>query len=512
MFTLDALLRTQATDRPEQTALIFGDTVLSYADLHRRTDQLARYLRSKGIEEGSRVGILAKNTHAFYETLFACAKVGAVLVTFNWRLSPRELAAILADSEAGLLLVDEEFLPNLPDECAECVTTGSDYEAALAPHAFEADLLVDNSFRSRGSSPVLQLYSSGTTGLPKGIVITHENLSKTPKNAVRLFGMSADTVNLVVAPLFHVGGLGYGLHGFMVGGTTVVSAAADPATLCQLIERWGITHSFMVPSMIQQLIDSEEIQDTEISTLERIAFGGAPVSDALYRRGTAALGCELTAVYGMTETSGTVVADYPGLSEEGGPRRPADACGKLLPWIGEVAIFSPETGEPCAVGETGEIWVRSPQVVDGYWKRPEETASTFRADGWFRTGDAAYIDADGFVFLKDRIKDMIISGGENVFPAEVEAVLAELPDVREVAVIGVPSEKWGETVKAVIVSRADAALDEAQVMAYARENLAHFKCPTSVDFVGELPHNSSGKILKAELRAQFSQSAQSQVV
>lgn len=502
-FTLDGMVREQARERPDRAALVCVDKTLTFRDLDERTDQLSRVFQDHGVGKGDRVGILARNSHAFFEALFACAKVGAVLVTLNWRLSRRELSAILTDSDSSLLLADEEFHGNLPDDCSPWIRLGEDYERELASHSSGVPEPTEVAFQSRGSTPVLQLYSSGTTGLPKGIVITHDNLSQTPVTAEKLFGMDAKTVNLVVSPLFHVGGLGYGLHAFTVGGTTVISAAADPGTLCHLVQKWGVTHSFMVPSMIQQLIDSDEIRGTDISTLERIAFGGAPVSDALRRRGTTVLECEFTAVYGMTEASGTVVGDYPGEAGDSGREKPTEACGKPLPWIGEIGIFDPETGAPCAVDETGEVWIRSPQIVGGYWKRPDDTAASFRADGWFRSGDAAYMDEDGYVFLKDRIKDMIISGGENVFPAEVEAVIAELPQVREVAVIGVPSERWGETAKAIISLGAGAELSEDAVIAYSRENLAHFKCPTSVEFVEDLPHNSSGKILKAELRAQY---------
>jgi acyl-CoA synthetase (AMP-forming)/AMP-acid ligase II len=508
-FTLAGLIREQAAGRADDTALIYNDLTYSYRELDERSSQLANALAARGISAGDRVALLARNCPVFYEAVFACSKLGAVLVALNWRLSARELETIVTDSDSKIHLVDDEFAANLVSGPTVTVTVQHDYESLLAEQPAIDPGLESGAPPIGGETPVLQLYSSGTTGQPKGIVITNDNLSKTPVTAEDLFLMSSDTVNLVISPLFHIGGIGYGMHAFTRGGATVIATAADAETLCGLIERWGVTHSFMVPSMIQSLVDSPRLATADSSSLQTIAFGGSPISETLFRRASAALGCGFTAVYGMTETSGTVVGDVPDPSASDDDRlRTLGSCGRPLPWMGEIGIFDPVTAEPAQPGVTGEIWVRSQQVMSGYWKRPDATAEAIRPDGWFRTGDAAYRDENGYFFLQDRLKDMIISGGENVFPAEVESVVYELPAIRDVAVIGVPSEKWGETVKAVATLRPGHETTAAEVIAYTRANLAHYKCPTSVDFVDELPHNSAGKILKPEVRSWYRANAE----
>lgn len=504
-FTLARLISEQAARNPENIALVHGERLLSYRELDARSNRLANLLAGYGVGYGDRVTLLARNHSTFFEAAFACSKLGAVLAGLNWRLSPRELDVIVNDAGAEVELVENEFASKLRPNNAVRISAEDNYEDLLtsASDTPPSDL-VESDTPIDGATAVLQLYSSGTTGAPKGVVISNDNLSQTPQSAARLYNMGPSTVNLVVSPLFHIGGIGYGLHALTVGGQTVIATAADGDTLCRLIERWGVTNSFMVPSMIQSLIEAPIFASSDLSSLDCIAFGGAPISEALYRRASSELGCGFTAVYGMTETSGTVIADYPdpSITEETRIQK-LGTCGRPLPWTGEVGIFDYETGTRCAPGATGEIWVRSQQVTTGYWHRPEATSQALRPDGWFRTGDAAYQDADGFIYLQDRLKDMIISGGENVFSSEVESVIAELAQVQQVAVIGVPSEKWGETVKAVVCLRPGKTTTEAEIIAYTRENLAHYKCPTSVDFVDELPANSSGKILKPELRRRY---------
>jgi acyl-CoA synthetase (AMP-forming)/AMP-acid ligase II len=249
---------------------------------------------------------------------------------------------------------------------------------------------------------------------------------------------------------------------------------------------------------VQMVIEAPEVTSTDLSSLRLVAYGGAPMTEALLRRAMAVLGCEFVGVYGSTETSGTVVFLPP---QDHVPSR-LRSIGKPLPWV-ELRIVDPMSTDDAAPGAVGEIWVRSPVVTPGYWRQPEMTAAALVEGGWLRTGDAAYADEEGFLFLHDRLKDMLITGGENVYPAEVENVLADHPDIAQVAVIGVPSERWGETVKACVVPRSGCVIDPAEVIAFCRERLAHYKCPTSVDVVDELPRNASGKILKTELRRTY---------
>jgi acyl-CoA synthetase (AMP-forming)/AMP-acid ligase II len=262
-----------------------------------------------------------------------------------------------------------------------------------------------------------------------------------------------------------------------------------------------VTHAFFVPTVIHSLVSYPGVDEMRLKSLQRIIYGAAPISETLLTRAIQVFECGFNHAYGMTETSGTVVTLQPEDHDPGGPDvGRLRSCGRAVPWV-ELGIFDPNSGERVPVGVVGEIWIRSGMNTPGYWNKPAETAAAINADGWLRTGDAASQDAEGFVYIQDRYKDMIVSGAENVFPAEVENVLSQHPAVAEVAVIGVPHERWGETVKAVVVPRAGAEASEADLIAFARSRLAHYKCPTSVAVVEALPKSPSGKILKRELRA-----------
>ena len=350
--------------------------------------------------------------------------------------------------------------------------------------------------------PCLLLYSSGTTGKPKGITISNENLSHSATMAREGFRMDADSVNLVGSPLFHIGGAGYGLMAQTTGGTTVIMRAAAPGGILEAIAAERVTHAFLVPAVIQTVIDFPTVADYDLSSLRLISYGAAPMNETLLRRAIGVLGCDFLGVYGMTETSGTVVCLVPEDHEPDGERsRLLRSVGKPLPWL-EIRISAVGEDAELPPGEVGEICVRSGQNTPGYWNQPETTRQAL-AGGWLRTGDAAYRDEEGYVFLHDRIKDMVISGGENVYPAEVENALSEHPDVAEVAVIGVAHERWGETVKAIVVRREGSEVDGEELREFTRARLARYKCPTSVDFRAELPRNAAGKVMKHALRAEY---------
>ena len=473
------------------------DVTLTFADLQRRSSQTARLLAARGIGRGDRVAILDKNSPTFYDVLFGAAKLGAVLIGLNYRLAAGELQAIVADAEPRLSFVSDSLRPLLP-ATASAVAIGPEFDALRA-----GEDSTDVQAETAPGDIVLQLYSSGTTGRPKGAMLTNANLSWTIRMGREHYAMSAASVNLVPSPLFHIGGVGYGLTTMGQGGHTVLVRDVDPGVMLGLIARHRVTHSFMVPSVIQMLIEHPDIAGTDLSSLQRVAYGGASMGQSLLVNAIGTLGCEFMAVYGMTETAGTVISMAPADHDPGGPRAGLlRSIGQSLPWV-ETRIADPLTGADTPVGTVGEIWVRSPQNMAGYWGQPELTAATLVADGWLRTGDAAYEDADGFVFMHDRIKDMVVTGGENVYPAEVEKVMAGHPAVREVAVIGVPSDRWGETVKAVVVVRPGASLDPAELIAWTRDRLAHYKCPTSAEIVTELPRNATGKVLKHQLRAPY---------
>jgi len=494
--TLAGLVRELAAARPDAPAVTLGETTRTFAELDDRSNRVGCALKAAGVGPGDRVGVLDKNAPTFYEVVLGAAKIGAVTAGLNFRLAAPEVAEVVADARVSLVVVDPEFVHLLP-EGVRRVTLGPEYEAWLGGPAQDP---------GGGDDPdavVLQLYSSGTTGRPKGAMLTSANLLWTPRMGREFYGMDADTVNLVPSPLFHIGGVGYSLTALGQGGHTVLVRDMDPVAVLGLIERHGVTHTFLVPAVVQMLAESPALPGTDLSSLRRIAYGAAPMGETQLLKAIALFGCDFMGVYGMTETAGSVVALQPEDHDPGGPRAGLlRSVGKPLPWL-ELRVVDPATGTDAAVGGVGEIWVRAGQVTVGYWGQPALTAETITEDGWLRTGDAAYLDAEGYVFLHDRMKDMVVSGGENVYPAEVENVLYAHPGVLEVAVIGVPSDRWGETVKAVVVRRPGVVLDASELVAFARERLAHYKCPTSVDFADELPRNASGKVLKKVLRAPF---------
>lgn len=492
--TLGALLTRVTALGDDRPALSLDDRTVTFGELDRSANRVAHALAAAGLGPGDRLAVLLRNTPEYYALLFGAARAGVVLVALNWRLAPPELAAILDDADPALVVTGRAERALLPPATSPVVLEDG-YEEWTGAHP-----ATPPAHRAEPDDVVLQLYSSGTTGLPKGVRITHANLAYTPRMGAEFYGMGPDTVNLVPSPLFHIGGVGYGLTALGQGGHTVLLSNLTPEHLLDQLRRRRVTHAFAVPAVIAALLEAPGIGEADLSALQRIAYGGAPMTEALLRRAIDVLGCGFMAVYGMTETAGTVVSLAPDEHDPGGPRAHLlRSVGRPLPWL-EVRLTDPATGEPVADGEVGEIRVRSGQNTPGYWNRPDEALAP---DGWLHTGDAAWRDAQGYLHLHDRIKDLIISGGENVYPAEVENALAAHPSVADVAVIGVPSPRWGETVKAVVVPVPGVELDTEAVLADVRTRLARYKCPTSIDIVGELPRNASGKVLKRELRASY---------
>jgi len=494
------MLRKLAASTPQAPAVSMDDHTVDFATVHTRSSQVAQALRHAGIGFGDRVAILDKNAPTFYDVVFGAAKLGAVTIGLNFRLAPPELAAILADAAPKVIVVAPEYSSLLPVDPGgpRVVHLGAEFESWLG--AEPAD---DPAVDVDPSSVALQLYSSGTTGLPKGAMLTHANLSWTVRMGREKYGMDSTSVNLVPSPLFHIGGAGYGLTTMGQGGHTVLIRDAAPGALLGLIARHRVTHMFAVPAVIQMMVEHPDLPRTDLSSLTRIAYGAAPMGETHLLQAIEAFGCGFMGVYGMTEAAGTVVCLDPADHDPGGPRTHLlRSVGQPLPWL-ELRLVDPLSGADSAVGKVGEIWIRSGQNMAGYWHNPDLTAATLVEGGWLRTGDAAYRDDDGYVFMHDRLKDMIVSGGENVYPAEVENVLSGHPDVQELAVIGVPSQRWGETVKALVVLRAGSVPDPVALVDWTRERLAHYKCPTSIDFVEALPRNASGKILKHQLRGPF---------
>ncbi|WP_026910494.1 long-chain-fatty-acid--CoA ligase [Patulibacter minatonensis] len=500
-FTLASIVRGHAADRPDDEAVVCGDDRLSWAELDGRSSRVGSALLADGLGPGDRIAVLARNTTTFFELAFGCAKAGVVLVSLNWRLTAAELADVLHDADPAFVVADADLAGAVggglrvlrlgdPYDAWRDAAPADDPDVALAPD----DL-------------AYVLYSSGTTGRPKGVPITHANLALSERMAREAFRMDEGTVHMCPGPQFHIAGAGTGLMAMFLGARTVVLREITPRILLETIAREGVTHAFMVPAIVQAVVDAPELADHDVSSLRQISYGAAPMTEALLRRAMTALGCTFLGVYGMTETAGTVVTLDPDDHDPDGPRAGLlRSVGTPLPWI-ELQVRDLASGEEAAPGVVGEICVRSGQNTPGYWRQPETTARAIDEDGWLRTGDGAHRDEDGYVFLRDRIKDMIISGGENVYPAEVENALATHPDVADVAVIGVPHERWGETVKAVVVLQPGGTADAETLRAHARTLLAGYKCPTSVEVVAGLPRNPTGKVLKKVLRETYAAGA-----
>jgi long-chain acyl-CoA synthetase len=370
------------------------------------------------------------------------------------------------------------------------------YEAWLGAQAAE-----DPGVAAADDDVCFQLYTSGTTGLPKGVMLTNSNLFAMLPHVAARWDVGPDDVNLVAMPLFHIGGSGWAVAGMLNGGHAILLRDVDPAQILQVIPQYAVTHAFLVPAVLQFLLMLPGVHEANFSCLRMIAYGAAPITDQVLKDCLATFHCDFVQVYGLTETTGAITQlDAADHDPEGRPEL-LRSCGKPFPWV-ELRIVDEATGEDRSSGEVGELWVRSGQNMKGYWRQPEETAKTITADGWLKTGDAGYLQ-DGYVYLHDRVKDMIVSGGENIYPAEIENALMSHPGVADVAVIGVPDDRWGETVKAIVVRAEGSDITAADLIAFAREHLAHYKCPTSVDFTDALPRNPSGKLLKRELRAPF---------
>jgi long-chain acyl-CoA synthetase len=425
----------------------------------------------------------------------------------NWRLAPPEIRYTVNDAQAKVLFVGEEFVPAIDQIAQELETVTKIIVAGKHPtHEIYEDWIsrydaVDPGVESQPDDVAFQLYTSGTTGLPKGAMLMNSNMDVLMQNAIPQWGFRPDAVSLVVMPLFHIAGGGWAFAGIYSGCHSVMLREVDPAEILATMPKYGVTTTIFVPAVLQFLLQVPGVADVDFSALEYILYGASPISEDVLRRAIQTFGCKFAQAYGLTETTGGIVSLPP---EDHDPDRAPEllrSAGKPWPWV-ELRIVD-ANGNDAADGEVGEIWTKSAQNMKGYWSMPDATAEVMMPDGWLRTGDAGYLK-DGYLYLYDRVKDMVVSGGENVYPAEIENVLMSHPDVADTAVIGVPDERWGETVKAIVVRAEGCSLSEADIIEFARANLAGYKCPKSVDFVeGPLPRNPSGKLLKRVLREPY---------
>jgi long-chain acyl-CoA synthetase len=494
------VIRRQANRRPAAVALRHGDRELSYGQLDARSNRLAQALLACDAGRGARVAYLGRAAPEVIELLFAASKIGAVIVPLNWRLSPRELAQVLADAQAPLLIADADYAEvasGLVGKTIQLRVVPATYEPWLAAHE-----PVDPGGRGEPRDVIVQMYTSGTTGTPKGVLTTHRNIAAAGATSAR-WGFDEDTISLTPLPLFHIGGIGWAYCGLWHGATTILVSDFQPEQVLETLERRRVTNPIFVPTMLQMLTAVPGAADRDYSALRSIVYGASPITTTALKAALRTFRSPLIGLYGLTESTGGVVhldgADH----DADGPRQHLlRSAGRPYPWV-EMRVADPATGEPLPPHTVGEVWLRAPNVMAGYFNRPAETAAALTPDGWLRTGDGGYVDDEGYLFLTDRVKDMIVSGGENVYPIEVEEVLAQHPDVADVTVIGVPDDRWGEAVKALVILRDGCAPRPEDLIAFARERLAGYKLPRSIDFVHDLPRTPTGKVLKRELRERY---------
>jgi acyl-CoA synthetase (AMP-forming)/AMP-acid ligase II len=504
---LDDRLAHWADKKPDAEAFIYLDRSWTWRQWNDRVRRLAGALTEMGVARGDVVAFLDKNHPACVELTMAAASLGAANAIINFRLAGDELDYVINDCGAKVLIVGSELKPAV-DKIRDKLTNvervievtpngadGDEYEALLAtasPVQRRADVDPDD--------VCMVMYSSGTTGRPKGVALTQANVLAHTINAHEGWGFDEGDKNMVSMPLFHVGGSSYVQFGIYDGVSSVMTRDVDGASLAGAILQ-GANRTFLVPAVLAKVLESGEHAIKLFGQLKTYCYGASPMPLPLLRAALKAWpNTDFIQVYGLTEVCGVISHLMPDAHrDENHPERLVSA-GTLIP-NAEVRVVNPDTLTDVPTGQPGELWFRTPQLMKGYLNRPDATAEAVTEDGWFRTGDIGRVDEDGYIYVEDRLKDMIISGGENIYSIEVERVLAEHPAVMEVAVFGVPDERWGESVKAVVTLEGDAT--EAELIEWARERLAHYKCPKSVDIKDELPRNPTGKILKKDLRQQY---------
>jgi fatty-acyl-CoA synthase len=502
--SLGSWFARRAAASPDRRALSFEGTTRTYAQLLERVDRLAAGLRAGGVCHGDRVGFLGLNQPAFFETMFAASRLGASFVPLNFRLTGPELAFIIGDAGIHTLVVDDMHRP-VADSVRPNVTvrrylTADD--AVVEGWESLAGVIASNG-RISATEPVdadevaVIMYTSGTTGRPKGAMLTHGNLWWNNVNAFHTLDIVQDDVTLVVAPLFHIGGLNVTtLVTWQKGGEVVLHRSFDPGACLEAISRHGVTTMFAVPAMLLFMSQHPDFGEADLTSLRMMVCGGAPVPEALIKTYNG-VGIPINQGYGLTETAPLVTFLTPEFS-----LAKAGSAGKA-PLFTEVRLAAAGGGVAAEPLARGEVCVRGPNVMKGYWNQPLATGAAIDPEGWFHTGDLGYLDEDGFLYIVDRVKDMVLTGGENVYPAEVEGALFLHPAVADVAVVGVPDERWGEAVVAVAVLKEDASLTLEDLRDVAGRSLARYKLPTRLEVVDALPRNPAGKVLKFELRAQL---------
>jgi acyl-CoA synthetase (AMP-forming)/AMP-acid ligase II len=504
VYALADIIRKRAAATPDAIALGEAGRLTSFAELDRRSSQVARALRAAGVSPGDRVAYIGASGPEFAEVMYGAAKDRAIFTAVNNRLSAREVLAILADAGPRVVVVDPAAATLVAGFDGAVLVTGGGYQSWRDAAAAE-----DSGEQAGPDETALLLYTSGTTGAPKGVELTGRNLGCALHELHTGIGLDTRSVCAAPIPFFHIAGLGMLLAANLNGGNLLLEQAADMAGVLRLLVERQVTHAVLVPTVLQRLLALPEARTTDWSTLAYVVYGASPIPLPVLKAATEVIGCQFLQSYGLTESTGGFTLLSPA------DHRPADhvpaeefehrlrSAGR--PMAGSpVRVVDPVTLADCAPGQRGEVIVSGARVMKGYWRKPEQTAEVMLPGGWLRTGDGGSFDADGFLYLHDRLKDMIVTGGENVYPAEVESVMTGHPAVAEVAVVGVPSPEWGESPWAVVVLSPGGSVSGAELIAWTRDRLAHFKCPAGVTFVPSLSRTASGKLQKQAIRASLS--------
>lgn len=503
--SLAETFRWRCKNSANSTAIKFLDREQTYAQFDTNSNQVAQGLLNFGIKKDSRIAYLAKNTDYFFEILNGGLKSGSVTVGVNWRLTAEEVAYVLEDSKSELVFVSSDFF-EIIDSIKDKVSSLKNIIAIDGSHSNWVNYVqwrdsqkdLDPYIESNENDDVVQLYTSGTTGNPKGVQLTNRNFSSATESTLQVVPITYESPCMVCMPVYHVAGTNFGIWGLLQGCKNIIIPEVDPGLILNLVEKERIELTMWVPAVILFLIQHPNASKTDFSSLKLVLYGASPIAEDTLLSAIDLMNCDFYQVYGLTETTGAITLLSP--EDHSIERGKLRSCGKPIPGV-EIKIVDENKNE-VPIGEVGEIITKSDLNMKGYWNNDKATSEAFN-DSWFYSGDLGYLDDDGYLFIHDRLKDMIVSGGENIYPAEVENALMSNSLILDAAVVGIPDEKWGESTKAFVVLKKEGEINEEEIINYTKTKIASYKCPKSINFINELPRNPSGKVLRRELRAPF---------